>query len=252
MPPQKARGIILRKYELRETSYILVVYTREYGKLHGVIKGVRKPYPQFAGDFEIFTLVDLLYYPSRKKNLDLITRCDALDFFLPARKEIERLTYANYYIELIEIVTVDNDPDPALFDLIENALRLLASGASAKRITRIFEIKLLTAIGLGPELENCTRCGSAEKELLYFEVPGGAVCRECAPSGKNTVKVSKGSLNFLLKVQKSDISKAALVKVSREVGRQVEVLLRRLIGYQIQRPVRSLAFLESIEKQKVL
>ena len=38
----KAEGVILRKYLLRETSYILKIFTREYGKIKGVIKGVKK------------------------------------------------------------------------------------------------------------------------------------------------------------------------------------------------------------------
>ncbi|MBU1894387.1 MAG: recombination protein O N-terminal domain-containing protein, partial [Candidatus Omnitrophica bacterium] len=62
MAVQKAEGIILKKYFLRETSYIIVAFTKEFGKIKGVIKGIRAPYPQFAGNFEIFTQCRLLFY----------------------------------------------------------------------------------------------------------------------------------------------------------------------------------------------
>ena len=163
---QNAEGIILRKFFLRETSYILVVFTREFGKIRGVLKGVRAPYPQFAGNYEIFTKCQLLFYRKKKKSLDLITRCEALDFFLPARKDIERLTYANYFIELVDVVTSDYDVNEELYGSLVESLQLLATRSSAKRVSRIFELKLLKAIGLAPHLEGCVDCG--------VQVPSGS------------------------------------------------------------------------------
>ena len=98
MAVQNAEGVILRKYLLRETSYILVIFTKEFGKIKGVIKGVRNPYPQFAGNFEIFTQCEVLFYRKKKKLIDLITQCETLDYFLTVRKDVESLTYANYFI----------------------------------------------------------------------------------------------------------------------------------------------------------
>ena len=105
---EDAEGIILRKYYLRETSYILVVFTKEHGKIRGVLKGVRNPYPQFAGNFEIFTRCRITFYRKKRSAFDLITQCEMEDFFLPIRKDIERLTCANYFIELTDTVAGDS------------------------------------------------------------------------------------------------------------------------------------------------
>ena len=186
----KAEGIILRKQYLRETSYILTVFTREYGKIQGVIKGVRNPYPQFAGNFEIFTRCQLLFYTKKKRNLDLITQCETLDFFLNARKEIERLTYANYFIELINMVTAEHDTNADLYNTLLRSLVMLSEGVSPRRAGRIFEIKVLDALGMSPEMRMCADCGaSSERCALVSEKSGGLICPECS-------KKQKGLLSF--------------------------------------------------------
>ncbi|MDP8259297.1 MAG: DNA repair protein RecO [Candidatus Aadella gelida] len=246
----KTEGIILKKYELRETSYILVVYTRDFGKVTGVIKGVRNPSPQFAGDLERFTKCEILFYKKKKKGLDLISGCRAIETYLPIRKEIERLTYADYFIELIDIVTDDYCPDKKLYDIFSGSLGMLATKASAKRTGRIFEIKILEAIGLEPQLEECSECGVSMESVSRFNVKsGGAVCSSCVKTG---IKVSMGTINFMKKIGRTSIEKSAAVKVSKEVGKEAEIVLREFIKYHINRPIKSTKFLRQLELEKII
>jgi len=253
MAAQSAEGIILRKYYLRETSYILVVFTREFGKIRAVMKGVRNPYPQFAGNFEIFTRCRLLFYRKKKKPMDLITQCETLDPFLPVRKDIERLTYASYFIELIDKVTVDHDVNEDLYRTLVESLRLLGTGSSAKRVGRIFELKLLGAMGLSPRLDGCAECGAAiEKEGAFSVKSGGMLCAGCARRGGKAQRVSLGTVKFMSKIQSSDIAGTSRIKVSREVGRETEKILKSFLGYHIGRPVKSLKFLEQLQKTGIV
>ena len=253
MAALSAEGIILRKYPLRETSYILIVYTKEFGKIRGVIKGVRNPYPQFAGDFEIFTRCELLFYRKEKKPMDLITRCEAIDPFLPVRKQIERLTYANYFIELIDVVTDDYDPNGEIYDILTKGLAMLGTDSSARRTGRIFEIKLLGALGLSPQLGECAACGAQTQESTIFSVKnGGILCGKCVSGDREGIKVSPGTLKFMRKIQESDLERTSHIKVSREVGREIEKILKSFMEYHIGRPARSLKFLEQLQKKGIV
>ncbi|MCK5451734.1 MAG: DNA repair protein RecO [Candidatus Omnitrophica bacterium] len=250
MSAQKIEGIILRKYYLRETSYILVVYTKELGKIKGVIKGVRNPYPQFAGNFGIFTQCEMLFYKKQKRSMDLISRCETLNPFSDIRKEIERLTYANYFIELVDIVTSEYDPNEGLYDVLLNCLVMLSTSSSAKRIGRIFELKLLDAIGLSPGLIQCVECGSSPEKSIRFNVKsGGILCSNCGRSGIN---ISPGTANFMRKIQTSDLEKTFRIKVSKKVGEETEKVLQSFIAYHVNRPVKSMKFLEKLDKEGII
>lgn len=253
MAAQSAEGIILRKYFLRETSYILVAFTKEFGKIRGVIKGVRNPYPQFAGSFEIFTKVNLLFYRKKKTSLDLITQCETLDYYLGIRKDIERLTYANYFIELIDVVTNDYDRSEKLYSVLEGSLSMLASGSSPKRVGRIFELKLLGALGFSPRTGECVACGEEIEKGAYFSVSsGGVLCVSCRGKDTSSMRVSLGTIKFMDKIQTSEMERTERIKVSKEVGKETERILQRFLQYHIARPMKSLKFLGQLERAGVV
>ncbi len=249
MAAENAEGVILRKYLLRETSYILVVFTKEFGKIKAVIKGVRNPYPQFGGVFEIFNKCQLFFYRKRKSPLDLITQCEAVDSFLPVRKDIERLTYANYFIELVDIVTSDYDVNEELYRTLVEGLRMLAVESSARRVSRIFELRLLGALGLSPQLKECVECGLPIEGAGSFSVKGGGLlCPKCRHKDRSALTVSCGTINFMHKIKTCDLEKTSRIKVSKEVGRELEEVLKRFMQYHIARPVKSLTFLKELQK----
>ena len=76
--PKDSEAILLKKFDLRETSILLTFFTKESGKIRGVIKGVRSPQPQFAGVYEPFTLDKITYYEKKNKDLFVISHCDLL------------------------------------------------------------------------------------------------------------------------------------------------------------------------------
>lgn len=253
MPAQNAQGIILRKYYLRETSYILVVFTREFGKIKGVIKGVRAPYPQFAGDFEIFTEARVLFYRKKRSSMDLITECEAADAFLPVRKDIERLTYANYFIELVDTVTADNDPNEQLYHSLADSLRLLGTDSSPRRVARIFELKALSALGLSPQLSSCAECGSPDEKGMRFSVTGGGLlCHACSAKAPSTMQVSLGTVYFMRKILETSMEKSSRIKVSREVGKEAEEVLKKFLQFHLNRQFKSMDFLEKLKKNGVV
>lgn len=253
MAALSAEGIILRKYYLRETSYVLVIFTKEFGKIKGVIKGVRKPYPQFGGDFEIFTQCQLLFYRKKKSSMDLITQCQAQEFFLPARKDLERLTCANYFIELTDLVTGDYDINEELYWILAESLKMLASGFSAKRVSRIFELKFLKTLGISPRLEECAQCSAfIEKGSRFSMKNGGMLCPKCVQLDKSALNISLGTINFMRKIQLSELAKTSRIKVSKQVGIETEDILKRFLQYHINRPIKSLKFFQSLEKIGIL
>jgi DNA repair protein RecO (recombination protein O) len=242
-----ADGIILRKYYLRETSYILVLYTREFGKIRGVIKGVRKPFPQFAGNFETLSLCRIIFYRKKKSALDLITQCEAVDYFSRVRTDMEKLVYAVYFTEMVDAVTAEHDPDPAIFDILKGSLGMLGRALGAKRVRRIFEIKLLGALGFSPQVDECVKCSAPVDEKSFFSArSGGIMCAKCHGEKEGNISVSLGTIKFMRKIQSSDIEKTEHIKLSREVGEETERMLDGFVKFQIGRPIRSLKFLEDI------
>ncbi len=250
MPIQKSEGIVLRRQEIRETSLILTIYTKDFGKIKGIVRGVRGPRAcPGGGSLEIFALDEIVYYERKRSDIYTISQCDLIDFFNSIRGSLERLAYATYIIELLDSVTALGDKNSEVFDLALNSLKLLSGESSPKRVARIFEIKLLHLLGLMPSLEFCANCGQAVDAGAKFSFRhGGLICKSCLGTDKDSRSVLQGTAKFIEHIRSLPFEKVARIKVSIQVGKELESILRKFLDYHIERRLKSVDFLKAIER----
>lgn len=250
MPIQKSEAIILRSRALRETSLILTFYTEDFGKINGIVRGVRGPRAQYgASRFEIFAHDEIVFYERKKSDIFTVSQCDLIEFFNPIRQSLERLAYASYMAELLDSVTSLGDKNAEVFFLLLNSLKLLSGESSARRVARIFEIKLLNLLGLMPTLESCANCGNKTDMSAKFSViQGGLICKDCFGMDKNAMSILPGTVKFIEHIRGSSFERVARLKVVASVGKELEAILRKFLDYHIERRLKSLEFLKEIEK----
>ncbi|MBI3252932.1 MAG: DNA repair protein RecO [Candidatus Omnitrophica bacterium] len=250
MAATKTQAFILKTQDYRDTSILGHFYTREYGKIRGIIKGVRDARSRYGSTLEPFSLNEILFYKRRRGgDLHQVTQVDLVTLFPGVREDLERLATASYFVELLNELVEVEDPSPALFDLLNDSILFLAGGASPKRSARIFEIKLLELLGLLPEIGACVICRAPKPDPVYFNIGiGGIVCAACrsARARESAFPVSKGTLQFLRHVLRSKPADLQNVKVSQEVGEGLEKILRRFVDYHLSHKLKSVIFLEKM------
>ncbi len=247
-------AIVLRKQDVRETSLSVVFYTEGFGKIKGLIKGVRGPRGLQGYQVQVFTLSRVVFYDPRRSGIHTVSQCDLLDFFESIRADLLRTSYACYFIELVDALTAEKDENEGIYRLLLNSLKLLESGASPKRVGRILEIKLLSLSGLMPRLDKCVLCNApidinketrSEKARFSYK-SGGLICSGCFGRDSTSCCILPGTAQFIDHVERVPYEKAARIKVSRRVGRELEGIMTKFLGYQLDRHIRSLEFLEKI------
>lgn len=253
MAIQKSESILLRRQDLRETSLILIFFTKGFGKIKGIVRGVRGPHAQYAGgSLEIFAHDEVVFYERKRTEFYTISQCDLLEFFNPIRESLDRLAYATYIIELLDSVTNIGDPNEEVFGLLLNSLRLLSGESSARRVARIFEIKLLNLLGLMPSLEVCANCGKKPDDNARFSiVHGGLICKDCIEADKKAFSIMQGTVKFIEHVRNLPFEKVERIKVSAMVGKELETILRKFLDYHIERRLKTVEFLKEIEQAPV-
>ena len=244
---QKTDAILLRKQDLRETSLFLSFYTRSSGKIYGVMKGVRGQKGQYSAMPQIFSLNEIVFYERKEKEVFTISQCELKEFFAQIRESLEKTSHAMYFIELVNFLAPLGDRNEKMFELLENSLGMLCGEASTKRVARIFEIKLLAILGLMPQLKNCIICESPVGKKIRFSLKnGGVICEGCSVKEKEGFPVSTGTINFIEHINRSDWEMVLRIKVSQEVGRQVEDLLRRFMNYHLHLRPKTLEFMKKV------
>ena len=260
MSAAKTLAFVLGKQDYRDTSLLADFYTQEHGRIRGIVKGIRDTRARFGSTLEPFSLNEILFYKRKRGgDLHLVTQADMVDEFPAVRGDLERLGTASYCLELVSELVEPEEPEGRIFELLRDTLSFLSSGASAKRAARIFEVKLLDILGLMPEIRKCVFCRKAPAGAVYFRAAiGGIVCEACdpvhrvgarhaAPLQNDTgIPVSRGTLLFLERIQRSPVKELYSVKVVREVGAEVENLLRRFTDFHLSHKLKTLTFMEKM------
>src|SRR6185436_7626614 len=96
MAIQKASAIVLRTQPFRSSSLIVTFFTKEFGKVRGIAKGVRLERETRGALYELFSYLDIVYYEKSKSDLHLISEAAILDSYDAIRTRLDCIAYASY------------------------------------------------------------------------------------------------------------------------------------------------------------
>jgi DNA repair protein RecO (recombination protein O) len=161
---QLAPGYILHSHPYRDTSRILEVLTRDAGRLSLFARGVRGPKAKLAAHLQPFRRL-LLSWSGRGEAAQLTGAESAgAHVDLPPGSLM-----AGFYLnELLLKLTHRHDPVSPVFDLYDATLEALKRGASLEPTLRIFEKRLLDALGYGVALDVDARTGAGIDADAYY------------------------------------------------------------------------------------
>jgi DNA repair protein RecO (recombination protein O) len=145
---QLTPGYILHHRPYRDTSRILEVVTRDHGRLALFARGVRGPKAKLASILQPFQM--LLFSWTGRGEAAQLTGAESAQAAPPVPPAC--LMAAFYLNELLLKLTTRHDPLPLLFDTYHEALEGLRHGAALEPQLRVFEKRLLEALGYGLDL----------------------------------------------------------------------------------------------------
>lgn len=159
MAAEKTPGIVLKVVEFSETSCVVTIFTRDFGKITGLAKGARRRNSPFEAAIDVLSLVRLVFLLKSNDALDLLTEAKLERRFRAASVDLGRFYAGQYVIELLGVLTINHDPMPALYDLAERAVIDLDEGRlSPDLVLNRFEMRALHLVGHQPQLESCVNC----------------------------------------------------------------------------------------------
>lgn len=159
-------GFVLHSYPYKETSLIIDVLTRDYGRVGLVAKGAKRPHSKLRSVLQTFQPLSLSW--AGKSELRTLTGADWVGGMLPLERA--GLLYGFYLNELLVKFLQRDDPYPALFDHYVSTLNQLAHQEPAAIVLRKFELALLHASGLLADLSRCTLTGKTVFPQEYYVV----------------------------------------------------------------------------------
>ena len=125
MSLKKTNGIILKTRRQGETSKIITIYTRDYGKISLVAKGSRSIKSRHWGTLEPFTHIALVFYHKENRELQFLSQADIVQSFDPVRAQLGKMSLASIMCDLVNRVEVGEAVNPQLFGLLLDSITSL-------------------------------------------------------------------------------------------------------------------------------
>lgn len=218
---------MLHRYDWSESSLILEVFTRHYGRIALVAKGAKRPSSSFRPILLPLQLLHLTFGGDAE-----IRTLKAAEWqgghVMPGGAALMSGYYLN---ELLLTLLARDDPHPGLFDIYANVVQVLASehGEALQSALRAFELLLLREIGLLPLLDEQTLTLSVlEPDARYSLVPEGGLRQA---SAADHCSLSGSQWQVLQQSLAERMPFTTTLRACSEVMAELKPQLRTLLNY---------------------
>lgn len=232
--------------EYEEADKIVTIYTKNYGKITAIAKGVRKTKSKFGSSLEILTHSIFLLYKGR--NIDIVSQTEILESFFSASKEIIKFAFAANCVEIVNKLTEEREINIGLFNLLKEVLHYLRESNDPKLLTLSFKWQTMSILGYRPSLNHCCRCNKniEDHKKMYFNIKeGGLVCDNCIVKDKEgCVKVSIYFNKLVKKILITSLSTISNATIPDEKIKELEKITNLYIAYHSEKSFKTDRFLK--------
>ena len=197
-----------------ETSQIINLFSRHYGRVDAIAKGSKRPKSKFKSFLQPFSPI-LVSWSGRSQ----LKTLRSVDISSGKQSNVSRkhLMSAFYLNELILSFLTTADPYPDLFDAYSLAINNLSNADSSEIILREFEIQLLTEIGYAINFQ--TEAMSSKKiepNLSYRFIAEEGFVSSVTSSARDAL--IKGSV--IQSIDRKDFSQPETMRAAKRIIRE--------------------------------
>jgi DNA repair protein RecO (recombination protein O) len=231
----RTSGFILKKEALGEANQLFTIYTKDFGKLEVLGKGVRKIKSKLKGGLELFYLSEIEFIQGKAHKT--LTDAVLIENFPILRKDLERLSIVYRISEVLDNLIRGQEPDEKIWNLLNEIFNKLNTRAIAKGeeetlvsstnlkleirncklkiIYYYFLWNLLSILGYQPEVYNCSLCPKklTPGELYWSPKEGGVICQSCFRKTKSGEKIESEIIKILRIILKKNWQTLSKLKI---------------------------------------
>lgn len=247
MPLIASEALVLRTYKFGETSKIVVLLTRDRGKVRAVAKGARGGKPRYGSALEPLSEVRVTLHGRQGADLVRLGQCELVRSAFPATgRDLDSALAMSYFAELLDAFAQEGEAEDAVYRLALAVLAVAGGGGEIAALTRYLEAWLLRLHGIYPSLDRCAGCdrGLPAGALPYQHAAHGFICPECGPASGPVL--SGGVRDLLRKVFRTPPAEVTTMPADAVM---LEAFHRELIREHLERDLRSHRVLRDVTRE---
>lgn len=181
----KTEGIVVGETNYSESSKILKILTKDYGLISVISKGCRNIKSKLRGVSNKLVYGEFnIYY--KENGISTLINVDVIDTLRNIMLDINKISYVSYILDLTEQIFKEVTLEQAneIYMLLISIIKKINENYDEAILVNIYELKLLDFLGIKPNIDQCSICGSTKNIVTISSSSGGYVCQNCYQDGK--------------------------------------------------------------------
>lgn len=240
------KGLVIREQTIGESDRLVTLLTADFGLVKAFVRRAKQIKSRLNSATTLFAYSDFSLY--RSKDAFVVDDASPIEVFFGLRKDIDRLTLAQYFAQLAYEMSAEEQPEEELLRLTLNSLHLLCKGEkSLAQIKAVFEFRALCLGGYMPSILACDNCGTYETEMMYFDTLEGKIyCENCPKTGAD--RVPKNVITALRYICLTEPARIFSFSLSDENIKLLSDIAEKYTMSRVQRKLSALEFYKGLQK----
>ncbi|CAH1851356.1 DNA repair protein RecO [Convivina intestini] len=220
--PYKERDLLVRM--LTEKAGLRTFFARGAKKNNSPLAAATQPYTKFTFDGQL---------PKNNQGLGFINSVQGSTFYRKITEDVGISAYVALIVKLIDASFEEGIPLPDWYQELTVALEKLNAGLDPQIIANIFEIKLLTPLGVAPNWRADPLDGQMTGIFDYSEKYNGILGQNHFNLDDNRLHLDQKTIYYLRQFSQIDLAQIHEIKLSPATKRS----LQRVIDYIYEKQV---------------
>ncbi len=241
-------AVIVREKNISGDNRVITALTKDRGIISAFVNGAKRIRSKNASSTGLFCYSNITFF----KNRDTYTvdEASAIEVFFDIRKDIEKLSLAQYFCEIFTELSPQEEPAEDFVNLLIRGLYYLVSGKRPLSLIKaVTELRLMCLAGYQPDLVACAVCAEFERGMYFDKLSGRIVCENCMSSVESKsaqIKLPAGVLAAMRHIVYSEAGKIFDFNLRTEGLKLLSGITEQYIIAQTDRTYKTLDFYRSL------
>jgi len=220
-------GFVLGEETFQENDKIFFCFTKDFGKIELLAKGIRKIKAKLKMAMQLFSQVKIEFI--RGKNFYILTDACLIKDYSNIKKSFRRAKKMSLFCFLLLCFLGGEEKDENLWKLLEEIFEDFEKESLEKEelVFLYFILNLTSLFGFCPQIQECVLCQKKIKDFLfphfYFSLKeGGLVCEKCKKKVDDAFEISVHLLKLLKLIFSRNKKVFLKVKVNDKVLKELK------------------------------
>lgn len=240
-------GIVIRERSIGENDKFIDVLTKDLGVIELSAKGVKKITSKSFSSAQLFAYSKFCL--NKKNDRYYINSAEPVHIFYNLRLDVESFALASYFCEIILHAITSEQSANSVTRLFLNTLYFLEEGKHPKCLLKsIFELRLVSEIGMMPDILACHSCLCYQTPIMYFKIDNGMIfCENCYNMAGDAVEINSSVLHAIRYICLTDFEKLWSFKLSDNAQKSLSQITEKYILSHTEKHFKTLDFYKELE-----